>query len=114
MRGYSSLNETCQREMSRAVRLALWDFQKGGALTGVCDEDVGSVCQARLRTLLREHMALLTAIVQARCTCAACACVGDDCCGAACSVVPCQSVCTWRGAVGSSCPCPSAAGSMRR
>ena len=29
MRGYGSLNETCQREMSRAVRLALWDFQKG-------------------------------------------------------------------------------------
>ncbi|KAK9838535.1 hypothetical protein WJX81_005974 [Elliptochloris bilobata] len=46
VRGYSSLNETCQREMSRAVRLALWDFQKGAALTGVCDADVGNVCQA--------------------------------------------------------------------
>lgn len=57
MRGYAGLNETCQREMSRAVRLALWDFQQGGALTGVCDADVGTVCQARLPALLREHTA---------------------------------------------------------
>lgn len=63
MRGYTSLNETCQREMSRAVRLALWDFQKGGALTGVCDADVGTVCQARLRNLLRKHIGLLIALI---------------------------------------------------
>jgi hypothetical protein len=47
VRGYAGLAEGCQREMSRAVRLALWDFQKGAALTGVCDADVGSVCQVR-------------------------------------------------------------------
>ena len=69
VRGYSSLNETCQREMSRAVRLALWDFQKGGALTGVCDADVGTVCQARLlrKRGLAEHSLPCAAMLHMRC-----------------------------------------------
>ncbi|KAK9816541.1 hypothetical protein WJX72_001742 [[Myrmecia] bisecta] len=41
---FSSISEGCQREMSRAVRMALWEYKKGGALTGMCDADVGSIC----------------------------------------------------------------------
>lgn len=31
-------------EMSRAVRLALWDYKPGSALTTACDKDVDTVC----------------------------------------------------------------------
>lgn len=34
---YSKLADTCQREMSRAVRMALWEYKKGAALTGCAD-----------------------------------------------------------------------------
>ncbi len=30
--------------MSRAVRLALWDYRPAGALTSSCDKDVDSQC----------------------------------------------------------------------
>ena len=36
VRNYKGLNETCQTEMSRAVRMALWEYRKGMALTGLC------------------------------------------------------------------------------
>ncbi len=44
---YSKLAEGCQREMSRAVRMALWEYKKGAALTGWCDADVEAIpnCQ---------------------------------------------------------------------
>eukprot|EP00884_Botryococcus_braunii_P009912 jgi/Botrbrau1/18922/Bobra.177_2s0076.1 len=40
-------DEQCMQELSRAVRMALWDFKKGAALTGVCDVDVDKVCQKK-------------------------------------------------------------------
>ncbi|BDA41257.1 probable Golgi apparatus protein 1 [Coccomyxa sp. Obi] len=47
VKAYSKLADTCQREMSRAVRMALWEYKKGAALTGVCDADVAEIpsCQ---------------------------------------------------------------------
>ena len=47
---YSKLAEGCQREMSRAVRMALWEYKKGAALTGWCDADVEAIpnCQTAL------------------------------------------------------------------
>ena len=44
---YSKLADTCQREMSRAVRMALWEYKGGAALTSVCDADVETIpeCQ---------------------------------------------------------------------
>ena len=36
--------EYCQQEMSRAVRLALWDYKVGAPLTTVCDADVQDKC----------------------------------------------------------------------
>lgn len=47
VRTYSKLVEGCQREMSRAVRMALWEYKKGAALTGWCDADVDAIpnCQ---------------------------------------------------------------------
>lgn len=38
--------EYCQQEMSRAVRLALWDYKVGAPLTTVCDADVQDKCPA--------------------------------------------------------------------
>lgn len=38
------LTEACQSEMSRAVRLALWDYKPGAAFTAACDADVDSQC----------------------------------------------------------------------
>lgn len=34
----------------RAVRMAFWDYTKGAALTGPCDEDVDSICVQTKRT----------------------------------------------------------------
>ena len=47
VRTYSKLADGCQREMSRAVRMALWEYKKGAALTGWCDADVDAIptCQ---------------------------------------------------------------------
>lgn len=36
--------EPCQSEMSRAVRVALWDYKPGAALTQPCDADVTKEC----------------------------------------------------------------------
>ncbi len=41
---YRQLAEQCQTEMSRAVRLALWDYKPGAALTTACDADVDAQC----------------------------------------------------------------------
>ncbi|GLI60743.1 hypothetical protein VaNZ11_002971 [Volvox africanus] len=41
---FKSLAEQCQTEMSRAVRLALWDYKPGAALTTACDADVEAQC----------------------------------------------------------------------
>lgn len=38
------LADQCQTEMSRAVRLALWDYKPGAALTASCDKDVANTC----------------------------------------------------------------------
>lgn len=42
---YADLAPACGGEVSRAVRLALWDYSKGGALTGACDADVEAACE---------------------------------------------------------------------
>lgn len=47
---YKQVTDVCQTELSRAVRLALWDYRPGGALTGVCDADVGTMCKAVEKT----------------------------------------------------------------
>eukprot|EP00798_Chlamydomonas_sp_ICE-L_P015369 gene15369-21453_t len=41
---FNSLEENCQVEMSRAVRLALWDYKAGAPLTAACDASVSSFC----------------------------------------------------------------------
>lgn len=41
---FKSLQDSCQIEMSRAVRIALWDYKPGAALTAACDVDVETVC----------------------------------------------------------------------
>ena len=41
---FRQLAEQCQTEMSRAVRLALWDYKPGAALTATCDKDVETQC----------------------------------------------------------------------
>lgn len=37
-------DDACQSEMSRAVRLALWDYRPATGLTQVCDQDVTAFC----------------------------------------------------------------------
>jgi golgi apparatus protein 1 len=44
VRSFSLLSDTCQSEMSRAVRLALWDYKPSAPLTDMCDFDVGNRC----------------------------------------------------------------------
>ena len=44
VRNYKGLNETCQTEMSRAVRMALWEYRKGMALTGLCSALLSDIC----------------------------------------------------------------------
>eukprot|EP01025_Chloroclados_australasicus_P047088 TRINITY_DN5227_c0_g2_i3.p1 TRINITY_DN5227_c0_g2~~TRINITY_DN5227_c0_g2_i3.p1 ORF type:complete len:747 (-),score=90.56 TRINITY_DN5227_c0_g2_i3:695-2935(-) len=41
---YASLQEGCAREISRAVRMALWTYKPNGVITGVCDADVNATC----------------------------------------------------------------------
>jgi len=41
---FKSLADECQVEMSRAVRLALWDYTPSAALTASCDDDVQRTC----------------------------------------------------------------------
>jgi len=41
---FKALTDSCQSEMSRAVRLALWDYKPGAAFTAACDSDVETQC----------------------------------------------------------------------
>ncbi|KAG1672451.1 hypothetical protein FOA52_013237 [Chlamydomonas sp. UWO 241] len=41
---FKQLAEPCQAEMSRAVRVALWDYKPASALTADCDGDVAAKC----------------------------------------------------------------------
>lgn len=41
---FRSVSEACQTEMSRAVRIALWDYKPGAGLTMACDADVSTQC----------------------------------------------------------------------
>jgi hypothetical protein len=41
---FKQTGESCQMELSRAVRLALWNFKAGAGLTDVCDNDVAQQC----------------------------------------------------------------------
>ena len=40
----SMANKACQAEVGRALRMALWQYRPGAALTDVCDADVASRC----------------------------------------------------------------------
>mmetsp|Transcript_65397 Transcript_65397/g.206659 ORF Transcript_65397/g.206659 Transcript_65397/m.206659 type:complete len:905 (-) Transcript_65397:279-2993(-) len=40
----AALGAGCQKEVSRAVRMAVWQFKAGNALTAVCDDDAASLC----------------------------------------------------------------------
>lgn len=33
---YNNISDGCQTEMSRAVRMALWEYKPAQALTGLC------------------------------------------------------------------------------
>ncbi len=46
IQNFKQASDMCQVELSRAVRLSLWDYRAGGALTGVCDADVNSLCSS--------------------------------------------------------------------
>ncbi len=37
-------NKACQAEVGRALRMALWQYRQGAALTDVCDADVAAMC----------------------------------------------------------------------
>lgn len=41
----------CANEVSRAVRMALWQYRKGAAMTAVCDEDAATCQPPSGRTL---------------------------------------------------------------
>lgn len=41
-----SITEGCNRELSRAVRMTLWQYRNGQALTKVCDADVEKLCES--------------------------------------------------------------------
>lgn len=47
---FRQISEQCQTEMSRAVRLALWDYKAGAALTATCDSDVEKLCPKGARS----------------------------------------------------------------
>lgn len=47
---FKDLADTCQTEMSRAVRLALWDYKPGMAFTQACDVDVETQCPRGARS----------------------------------------------------------------
>lgn len=44
VQSYGAISEACQTQVSRAVRMALWEYKPGMALTGACDADVASIC----------------------------------------------------------------------
>jgi hypothetical protein len=58
---FKSLTDQCQTEMSRAVRLALWDYKPGAALTQACDDDVDSQCPRVSHQVVRRCMLVATA-----------------------------------------------------
>uniref|UniRef100_A0A7S0YM23 Golgi apparatus protein 1 n=1 Tax=Polytomella parva TaxID=51329 RepID=A0A7S0YM23_9CHLO len=41
---FNELKEDCQTEISRAVRMALWNYSPAAPLTAICDADVESFC----------------------------------------------------------------------
>eukprot|EP01025_Chloroclados_australasicus_P017425 TRINITY_DN188_c0_g2_i1.p1 TRINITY_DN188_c0_g2~~TRINITY_DN188_c0_g2_i1.p1 ORF type:complete len:924 (-),score=69.62 TRINITY_DN188_c0_g2_i1:353-2872(-) len=43
---YQDIDEDCSTEVTRAVRMALWTYKAGAAITGVCDADVNTSCAA--------------------------------------------------------------------
>ena len=47
VKNFDKAGETCQTEMSRAVRMALWAYTKGAHLTAACDADVDAYCPAK-------------------------------------------------------------------
>eukprot|EP01023_Acetabularia_acetabulum_P062960 TRINITY_DN783_c0_g2_i1.p1 TRINITY_DN783_c0_g2~~TRINITY_DN783_c0_g2_i1.p1 ORF type:complete len:858 (-),score=205.30 TRINITY_DN783_c0_g2_i1:1114-3687(-) len=44
IKNYDDLEDGCSREMSRAVRMALWTYKPNGGITAVCDADVNTTC----------------------------------------------------------------------
>ncbi|KAK9797745.1 hypothetical protein WJX73_005342 [Symbiochloris irregularis] len=50
VQSYSNITEGCQTEMSRAVRMALWEYKPQQAFTAWCDADVSSICSLSAAT----------------------------------------------------------------
>lgn len=44
VKSHDSLSESCAREVSRALHMALYVWQEGGTLTAPCDEDIKKHC----------------------------------------------------------------------
>jgi Golgi apparatus protein 1 len=51
---FFQLQPTCQTEMARAVRMALWDFKAGAPLTTVCDAEVTTICSKVCTTAIAQ------------------------------------------------------------
>ncbi|KAF5838865.1 hypothetical protein DUNSADRAFT_2034 [Dunaliella salina] len=47
---FPNLADSCQTEMSRAVRVALWDYRPGVAFTATCDKDIETLCPRKARS----------------------------------------------------------------
>lgn len=47
VQNFNSLVDSCQTEMSRAVRMSLWAYTQGAHLTAPCDDDVTQYCPAK-------------------------------------------------------------------
>eukprot|EP01025_Chloroclados_australasicus_P015793 TRINITY_DN17633_c0_g1_i1.p1 TRINITY_DN17633_c0_g1~~TRINITY_DN17633_c0_g1_i1.p1 ORF type:complete len:858 (-),score=130.26 TRINITY_DN17633_c0_g1_i1:623-3196(-) len=54
IKNYDDLEDGCAREMSRAVRMALWTYKPNGAITGVCDADVNATCSAVAKNMRKK------------------------------------------------------------
>uniref|UniRef100_A0A061SDF6 Golgi apparatus protein 1 n=1 Tax=Tetraselmis sp. GSL018 TaxID=582737 RepID=A0A061SDF6_9CHLO len=50
VKNFEQTGESCQTEMSRAVRMALWAYSNGAHLTQACDEDVKKYCPTKGNT----------------------------------------------------------------
>ena len=67
---FRKVSEGCQSEMSRAVRIALWDYKPGAGLTMACDSDVTSQCpKVRVSPRVRQTVRIWICIRSAASIC---------------------------------------------
>eukprot|EP01024_Parvocaulis_polyphysoides_P049908 TRINITY_DN4859_c0_g2_i4.p1 TRINITY_DN4859_c0_g2~~TRINITY_DN4859_c0_g2_i4.p1 ORF type:complete len:703 (+),score=133.40 TRINITY_DN4859_c0_g2_i4:438-2546(+) len=46
IKNYQEVDDSCSVEVTRAVRMALWTYKAGAAITMVCDADVNTTCSS--------------------------------------------------------------------